>query len=37
MLVKTSNPSSSDIQDRLVDDGKTIYENVAKFVKRTSR
>lgn len=33
VLVKTSNPSSSDIQDRLVNDGKTIYENVAKFVK----
>lgn len=34
ILVKTSNPSSSDIQDKVDSEGKTIYQNVAEFVKK---
>lgn len=33
VLVKTSNPSSVEIQDLVVSDGRTIYENVADLVK----
>lgn len=33
ILVKTSNPSSKDIQDKVTTDGKTISEGVAEFVK----
>lgn len=34
VLVKTSNPSSADIQDKIDDEGKKIFENVAEFVKK---
>lgn len=34
VLVKTSNPSSADIQDKQDSNGKTIYESVASFVKK---
>ncbi len=34
VLVKTSNPSSADIQDKVDENGKHIYENVAKFINR---
>ncbi len=32
VLVKTSNPSSGELQDRLMDNGKTLYENMACLV-----
>ena len=34
VLVKTSNPSSSDIQDKIDENGEHIYESVAKFIKK---
>ena len=33
VLVKTSNPSSKEIQDAILQDGKPVYELVASFVK----
>ena len=33
VLVKTSNPSSGQLQDRLLDDGKTVYEAMAELVE----
>lgn len=32
VLVKTSNPGSGELQDRLMDNGKTLYENMACLV-----
>ena len=32
ILVKTSNPSSSELQDLMLEEGKTIYERVAELV-----
>lgn len=34
VLVKTSNPSSADIQDKIDENGENIYESVAKHVKK---
>ena len=34
ILVKTSNPSSADIQDKVDENGENIYESVAKHVKK---
>lgn len=33
VLVKTSNPSSGEFQDRILDDGKTLFETVAQQVE----
>lgn len=34
ILVKTSNPSSGELQDLVVEDGKTVYEKVAELVDK---
>ena len=34
VLVKTSNPSSADIQDKIDSEGKTIFQNVANYMKK---
>ena len=36
VLVKTSNPTSADIQDKIDQNGAHIYESVAKYVKQCS-
>lgn len=33
VLVKTSNPSSGELQDKLLDDGRSVYEAMAELVK----